>query len=73
MKGYGCVVLEKEFRLGIKFDHVRRTVSFYKNGINHGVAFRNVPTGLYPSIDIWFQEGQVEIQNNIAFEEKSYL
>ncbi len=73
MKGYGCIYTDKEITLGIKFDHVKRTVSFYKNGINHGIAFRNVPSGLTPSIDVWFQEGQVEIQNNINFEEKAYL
>lgn len=73
MKGYGCVYTEKEIILGIKFDNVKRTVSFYKNGIDHGVAFRNVPSGLTPSIDVWFQEGSVEIQNNINFEEKTYL
>ena len=63
----------KEIVLGIKFDHVKRTVSFYKNGIDHGVAFRNVPSGLTPSIDVWFQEGTIELQNNINFEEKTFL
>ena len=73
MKGYGCIYTEKEIVLGIKFDHVKRTVSFYKNGIDHGVAFRNVPSGLTPSIDVWFQEGTIELQNNINFEEKTFL
>ena len=74
MKGYGCIYTEKEIVFGIKFDHVKRTVSFYKNGIDHGVAFRNVPSGLTPSIDAWFQEGTVEIENNIInFEEKTFL
>ena len=73
MKGYGCTYTEKEITLGIKFDHVKRTVSFYKNGINHGIAFRNVPSGLTPSIDVWFQEGSIELQNNINFEEKTFL
>ena len=73
MKGYGCIYTDKEVVLGIKFDNVKRTISFYKNGIDHGVAFRNVPSGLTPSIDVWFQEGTVEIQNNINFEEKTYL
>ena len=68
MKGYGCTYTEKEIVLGIKFDHVKRTVSFYKNGIDHGIAFRNVPSGLTPSIDVWFQEGNIELQNNINFE-----
>ena len=72
-KGYGCIYTEKEIILGIKFDHVKRTVSFYKNGIDHGIAFRNVPSGLTPSIDVWFQEGTVELQNNINFEEKTFL
>ncbi len=73
MKGYGCIYTDKEITLGIRFDHTKRTVSFYKNGINHGIAFRNVPSGLTPSIDVWFQEGEIEIQNNINFEEKAFL
>jgi len=73
MKGYGCIYTDKEVILGIKFDSVKRTISFYKNGIDHGIAFRNVPSGLTPSIDVWFQEGTIEIQNNINFEEKTYL
>ena len=73
MKGYGCIYTEKEITLGIRFDHIKMTVSFYKNWINHGIAFRNVPSGLIPSIDVWFLEGQIEIQNNINFEEKVFL
>lgn len=72
-KGYGCICLDNETTLGIKYDHVRRTVSFYKNGINHGIAFRNVPTGLTPAVDVWFEEGQVEIQNNNDFKERIFL
>ena len=73
MKGYGCVCMENDTILGIKFDHVKRTISFYKNGINHGVAFRNVPAGLTPALDVWFGEGQIEIQNNVNFEDKTFL
>lgn len=36
-------------------------MSFYKNGINQGIAFRNVPANLNPSIDLWFVFGCAEI------------
>ena len=37
------------------------TVEFFKNGANLGIAFRNVPPGLNPSLDIWFESGTVQI------------
>lgn len=36
------------------YDARNRTVSFYKNGINQGVAFTNIMSGMYPSLDVWF-------------------
>jgi len=65
--------LEYETKIGIKYDHKCRTVSFYKNGVNQGVAFRNVPFGLFPSLDIWFESGTVEIMKNVSVQEKIYL
>ena len=66
-------ILEYETRICIKYDHKTRSVSFIKNGLNHGVAFRNVPAGLTPSLDIWFESGTVEIIKNAHVQEKVYL
>ena len=33
-------------------------------GANLGVAFRNVPPGLNPSLDVWFESGTVEITDS---------
>lgn len=52
--GYGCKCEETSTRVGVLYDARNRTVSFYKNGINQGIAFTNIPTGLYPSLDVWF-------------------
>ena len=38
------------------------SISFTKKGINQGVAFSNVESGLYPSLDIWFESGHVQVQ-----------
>jgi hypothetical protein len=50
-----------------------RTLSFEKNGVNQGIAFRNVPPGLTPSLDIWFESGSVEIIKNSKKNEKIFL
>jgi hypothetical protein len=62
--GYGCKCEEVVTRIGILYDARQRTVSFLKNGINQGVAFTNIPSGLYPSLDLWFQAGTVDILPN---------
>lgn len=65
--------LDFETRISIKYDHKSRSVGFYKNGIFQGTAFRNVPSGLTPSLDIWFESGTVEILKNTSVQEKIYL
>ncbi len=69
----GHINIEYETRISIKYDHKTRSVSFCKNGINQGVAFRNVPAGLTPSLDVWFECGTVEILKNTCIQEKVYL
>ncbi len=80
VSGYGCqceginlIELEYETKIGIKYDHKSKCVSFLKNGINQGIAFRNVPSGLTPSLDIWFESGTIEILKNSVNIEKSYI
>jgi len=57
----------------MKYDHISRSINFFKNGINLGVAFRNVPSGLTPSLELWFEVGSVEIIQNASCEEKIFL
>ncbi len=71
--GYGCHCQNNETYLGIKYDASNKTLSFFKNGINLGIAFRNVPSGLNPSLDIWFEEGVVEIMKKADYEEQKFL
>ena len=81
VSGYGCLcegkvahyIVEYETKIGIKYDYKLKSVSFFKNGINQGVAFRNVPSGLTPSLDIWFESGTIEILKNSAIVEKTYI
>ena len=64
---YGCSCeFTEEITLGIFYEHLKKQVSFYKNGINQGVAFNDVQKGLHPSLDLWFQYGTVEILKNTA-------
>ena len=62
--GYGCQCQTDETIIGIKYDYENRTVSFYKNGVNCGIAFTNVKNNLTPSLDLWFEEGTVENHEN---------
>ena len=59
--GYGCQCEDYDTKFGIKYNAKEKTVEFFKNGANLGIAFRNVPPGLNPSLDIWFESGTVEI------------
>ena len=61
MKDYGCQCESLDGVFGVSYDAEARTVSFYKSRICQGVAFTDVPEGLYPAIDIWFAAGTVSI------------
>ena len=71
------VVLVKNVKLktkfGIRYDYRMKTIEFFKNNANLGVAFRNVPEGLSPALDIWFESGQVEILNNTQPNDNLFL
>ena len=57
----------------IKYDYQNRTVEFFKNHANLGIAFRNVPSGLTPALDIWFESGKVELMNTSYPEGRLFL
>ena len=52
--------IDVETTIGLEYSLKERTLSFYKNGLDQGVAFRNVANGLYPALDIWFESGHIE-------------
>jgi hypothetical protein len=64
MLGYGCLCEDTVTRVGIMYDARNRSVSFYKNGLCQGIAFNNVLSGLTPSLDVWFQCGEIEIMED---------
>ena len=57
----------------MKYDDNNKTLTFFKNGINLGVAFKDVPNGLTPALDIWFEEGSIEIVTNSNLEINNFL
>lgn len=71
--GYGCQCTGFDVLLGIKYDYKQRTISFYKNSINLGIAFKNVPSGLTPIIDLGFESGTVQLTNIQKLIEKVFL
>jgi len=73
VSGYGCLCQSNETFLAMKYDYTEKTLTYFKNGINLGIAFTNVPSGLTPSLDIWFEEGYVEIVKKCDNEEKKFL
>ena len=42
-------------RIGVMYDAIEKTASFYKNGVKQGVVFNNVPSGLTPSVDVFLE------------------
>ena len=58
---YECQCQTDETIIGIKYDTENRNVSFFKNGVNNGIAFTNVKENLTPSLDLWLEEGTFEI------------
>lgn len=73
INGYGCKCESMETILGMKYDDNNKTLTFFKNGINLGVAFKDVPNGLTPALDIWFEEGSIEIVTNSNLEINNFL
>jgi hypothetical protein len=73
LSGYGCQCQDNETKLAICYNYKMKTIEFYKNNSNIGIAFRNVPPGLTPSLDIWFESGTVEILNSVAPGDFNYL
>lgn len=74
--GYGCACEHDDkstTKIGIYYNSERKSVSFYKNGINQGVAFEDVPENLTASIDIWFELGSVEITRNFEPSNRIYI
>ena len=59
--GYGCEFEGNENKYAIEYNQKNRTVSFYRNNVNLGVAFHNVQPNLTPSIDVWFESGKISI------------
>ena len=58
---YGCLCEAADGQFGIHYDAAARTVSFSKSRADQGVAFTDVPEGLYPALDLWFAAGSVTI------------
>ena len=72
--GYGCQCQSDDIIIGIKYDAENKTVNFYKNGVNCGIAFTNIKNNLTPSLDLWFEEGTVEImKTNFPDENNKFI
>lgn len=71
---YGCGCQEEgENLVGMLYDEQAETLAFYKNGLRMGTAFHNVPPGLYPAVDVWFEHGHVQIVRRTVPNGKVYL
>ena len=57
-----CACLKQKMRIGIMYDEIERTVTFYKNGLKQGVVFQDVKSGLTPSVDIFLESTQSFVQ-----------
>lgn len=71
--GYGCQCENRETVFGMYYNAQNKTIEFYKDYANLGIAFRDVPDGLTPSLDIWFEFGYVEITNRIIPDQQMFL
>ena len=69
---YGCACeAGPKCSLGIVFDPRLRTLAFSKNRISQGTAFTEVPEGLFPVVDLWFEAGTVAILQPLRSETDS--
>ena len=69
---YGCACrADTKSLLGIVYDPRLGTVSFSKQGISQGTAFTEVPSGLFPALDLWFESGSVTIHQPLRSEADS--
>jgi len=50
--GYKQPVFGKGTRIGMGIDMSRRSITFFFNGVNHGVFVENIPTEVYPSVSL---------------------
>lgn len=66
-------VMDANVRIRIFYNEKLKTIEFYKNSVNIGVAFRNVPSNLTPSLDIWFESRKVEILDTSFPEEQIFF
>lgn len=76
VSSYGCLCdydIDSCTSLGIQYNPDKKTVCFYKNGINQGIAFKNVPSGLNVSLDLWFEYGSIEIVKAISPSNSNYI
>jgi len=72
--GYGCQCQDSDVNiLGMMYDEKNGTLSYWKNGVDMGIAFHDVPKNLYPAIDLWFESGHVEVLNRNKPIIKEYL
>jgi hypothetical protein len=42
-------------RIGIMYNEIEKTVSFFKNGLKQGIVFTDVQSGLTPSVDVFLE------------------
>ena len=70
---YGCNFEDYETKFAFEYNQEKRTLAFYKNDIYLGVAFNNVPPGLTPAFEIWFETGIIKISDKSEPLEKVYL
>ncbi len=72
--GYGCVCQDaSETNIGMMYDAKNRTLSYFKDGMDQGVAFHSVPRCMCPAIDLWFEAGHIEIVGRSKPSTKEYL
>lgn len=73
INGYGCDCEDEEIVIGIGYDSKKQTISYYKKGICQGTAFTGVQSGLYPSIDVWFDTGSVSMLQTRYPEHRKFM
>ena len=70
---YGFDCYEFEMKFAMEYNQENKTLSFYQNDINLGVAFHNVPINLTPVFRICFENGIIEILKSSSPKNKIYL
>ena len=60
-------------KFGLKYVHLKNSIGLFRNDINLGVVFKNIPPFLTPALEINVEECKMQLLNNNIQQEKIFI